>query len=83
MLNGVPFGSAGRVVSDGDGETETVAQFGLNLGFPCEEATVVAAASVRQYEQFIGARVTIGAPHVATSERLNEQQKRECHERFR
>ena len=34
MLNGVPFGSARRVVGHGEGETERVGQLGLEFGFP-------------------------------------------------
>jgi hypothetical protein len=48
MLDGVPFGGAGRVVSDGNCDAEGIAQLSLDFGFPGPGSTTVAAARVCQ-----------------------------------
>jgi len=51
VLDGVPFGGAGGIVGDGDGEPIGVGQLGLDLGFPGVTAATVAAAGIGQNEQ--------------------------------
>ena len=46
VFNGVPFGSASRIMSDGDFQAEGVAELRLDFSFPGEETAVIAAASV-------------------------------------
>src|ERR1041384_7509033 len=50
-LDGIPFGSAGGVMSSGDGEPEAVAELGLKFGLPGASTAAVAAASIGQDEQ--------------------------------
>lgn len=52
MLDGIPFGSASRVVSDGDGDAKRVAQLVLEFCFPGLGAAIVAAARVGKNEEF-------------------------------
>ena len=52
MLDGIPFGSASRVVSDGDGDAKRVAQLVLEFCFPGPGAAIVAAARVGKNEEF-------------------------------
>src|SRR6266566_5897567 len=52
MLDGIPFGSSRRVVSDGGGDTEGVAQLGLDFGLPGPGSATVAATRVRQNQEF-------------------------------
>ena len=51
MLDGIPFGSAGGIVSDGYGQGKGVKQLGLELGFPGVIAATVAAPGIGQNEQ--------------------------------
>jgi len=51
MLDGIPFGSAGGIVSDGYGQGKGVNQLGLELGFPGVTAATVAAPGIGQNEQ--------------------------------
>ena len=44
MLDGIPFGGAGRVVSDRSSDAECIAQLSLDLGFPGPGSATVAAA---------------------------------------
>ena len=48
MLDGVPFGSAGRVVGHGDIEFEAIAKLRLELSLPSPAPIAVAAATVGQ-----------------------------------
>jgi len=51
MLDGIPFGGAGGIVSDGHGEAEGIAQLSLDFGLPGPGTATVAAARVRQNQQ--------------------------------
>ena len=51
MLDGIPFGSASRVVSDRSGDAECVAQPGLNFDLPGPGTATVAAARVCQNQE--------------------------------
>ena len=51
MLDGIPFGSTGGVVSHSYGQGKGVDQLGLKLGFPGMTAATVAAAGIGQNEQ--------------------------------
>ena len=44
MLDGIPFGSAGRVVSDRNGDAECIAPVRLDFGFSGPGSATVAAA---------------------------------------
>src|SRR5260370_1887060 len=44
MLDGIPFGGAGRVVSDRSGEAEGIAHLSLDFGLPGPGMATVAAA---------------------------------------
>ena len=61
MLNGIPFGSAGGIVRNGHGESEAVAELGLQFGFPGAGAATVAAASIGEDEQLAAAAVADSA----------------------
>ena len=61
MLNGVPLGSAGRIVSDGDVEIEGIGELRLDFGFPTAATTAVAAAGVGENEKLTGLGVLEGA----------------------
>ena len=47
VLDGIPFGSAGRIVSNGHSEPKAVAELGLKFGFP-GAGTATVAAGYRQ-----------------------------------
>ena len=51
MLDGIPFGSAGGVVSNGYCEAKAVAELSLQFGFPGAGPATVAAAGIGQDEQ--------------------------------
>ena len=53
VLDGIPFGSTGRIVSDGDCEAEAIAQLSLEFDLPGPGSATVAAAGVGQ-EQKLG-----------------------------
>ena len=61
MLDGIPFGSAGWVVSNGYGEPKTVAELGLKLDFPGTGTATVATAGIGKDEQLPAATVAISA----------------------
>ena len=61
MLDGIPFGSARRVVSNGYCEPKAVAELGLQFGFPCAGTATVAAAGIGQDEQLPAAAVAVRA----------------------
>lgn len=61
MLDGVPFGSAGGVMSNGYGEPKGVAELALQFGFPGAGTTAVAAAGVGQDQQLATAMVAATA----------------------
>ena len=52
VLNRVPFGRSGWVVSDCSGDTKRVAQLSLDFSFPGPGTAAVAATRVRQDEEF-------------------------------
>src|SRR5690348_934721 len=51
VLDGIPFGSPGRVMSHGYGEPKGVAELALQFGFPGAGTAAVAAAGVGQDQQ--------------------------------
>lgn len=59
MLDRVPLGGTGGVMSNGQGEIEAIAELGLEVGFPGPAAAPIAAASVGQDEQLPGAGVAV------------------------
>ena len=61
MLDGIPFGSAGRIVSHGHCEPIPVAELGLKFGFPGACAATVAAAGIGKDEQLPAAAVADSA----------------------
>ena len=61
VLDGIPFGSASRVMSNGDGEPKTVAELALQFGFPGAGTATVAAAGVGQDQQLPTTIVAITA----------------------
>lgn len=54
VLNGVPLGSAGGVVSDRDVEGEAVGELGLQLRFPSAAAATIATTRVGENQQLAG-----------------------------
>jgi hypothetical protein len=48
VLDGIPLGSSGWIVSDGDLKLEGVAELRLKFGFPGVAAATIAAASIGQ-----------------------------------
>ena len=60
MLDGIPFGSTGRIVGHGYGQGKGVGQLGLELGFPGVTAATVAAAGISQNEQLVGTAIAGG-----------------------
>src|SRR6266852_1193098 len=61
MFDGVPFGSAGRVVGHSDGQGRRVGQLRLEFRFPGVTATTIATAGVVQYENLARTGVTLRA----------------------
>ena len=61
VLDGIPFGSAGGVVSNGYCEPKAVAELGLKFGFPGAGAATVTAAGIGKDEQLPAALVAIRA----------------------
>ena len=61
VLDGIPFRSAGGVVSNSHCEPKAVAELDLKLGFPSTGTATVAAASIRQDKQVPAAAVAISA----------------------
>src|SRR5450755_4803282 len=53
VLDGIPFGSASRVVSDGSCDAKRIAQLSLDFGLPGPSTATVAAARVRQNQKFV------------------------------
>ena len=51
VLDGVPFGSASRVVSNGERQTERIGQLRLEFSFPSAATIAIAAAGVAQNEE--------------------------------
>jgi len=51
VLDGIPFGSAGRVMSDRNDESECIAQPSLEFGFPDPGSATVAATRVGQNQK--------------------------------
>ena len=61
MLDGIPFGSAGGIMSNGYGKSEAVAELALQFGFPGAGTAAVAAAGVSKDEQLPAAMIAINA----------------------
>ena len=59
MLDGISFGGAGRVVRDGDNESEIIAQLPLNFLLPGTTPRAITAASIGQDEDVDGLRVAL------------------------
>ena len=51
MLDGIPFGSTCRIVSNRDGERKGVGQLRLDFGFPGVTPATVAAAGIGEDQQ--------------------------------
>lgn len=51
MLNGIPLGSAGGIVSDSELEVEGIGELRLDFGFPGAATTAVAAPGVGENEK--------------------------------
>ena len=60
MLDGIPLGGAGGIVSDGHRKMEAIAELELEVGFPGPATAPIAAAIVSQNEQLWGVAVTVG-----------------------
>ena len=54
MLDGIPFGGTGRVVRDGDDESEAIAQLPLNLLLPGTTLRAITATGISQDEDVAG-----------------------------
>jgi len=61
MLDGIPLGGAGRVVTDFDVQTEAVAESNLKLIFPQAGPISITSAAVSQDEEAIRIRILLGA----------------------
>src|ERR1035437_11069668 len=61
MLDGIPFGGAGRVVRKGDAQAQAIAQLTLNLLLPGTTLCAIAAAGVGQDEDVAGLGVALAA----------------------
>ncbi len=61
VLDGIPFGSAGGIVSNGHSEPKAVAELGLKFGFPGAGTATVAAAGIGKDEQLPAAAVAVSA----------------------
>src|SRR6266403_4945027 len=57
MFDGIPFGSAGRIVSHGHGQIERVGELRLEFGLPGMAPTTIAATGVSENEEFASATV--------------------------
>src|SRR6266699_5448290 len=60
MLDGIPLGSTGGIVSNGDGQGKGVGQLGLELGVLSVTAATVAATGIGQNEQLAGTAIAGG-----------------------
>jgi hypothetical protein len=58
VRDGIPFGSTGWIVGNGEGQAEGVGQLRLEFGFPGTATTAIAAAGVAQNQDLAGSRVT-------------------------
>jgi hypothetical protein len=76
VLNGVPFGSASRVMCNGESQTERIGQLRLEFGFPGAATSAIAAAGVAQNEELAGSVDNGPHPLGATSVRWHGQQRR-------
>ena len=61
VLDGIPFGCASGVVSNGNREAKTVAELALQFGFPSTGTATVTAAGIGKDEQLATAMVAIRA----------------------
>src|SRR5450755_1877100 len=61
VLDGIPFGSAGGVVSNGYCEPKAVAELGLKFGLPGAGPATVTTAGIGKDEQLPAATVAISA----------------------
>ena len=57
MIDGIPLGGAGGVVSDGKGDPEGIAYLSLEFDLPEPGSATVAAAGVGQNQKFGGAAI--------------------------
>ena len=58
MFDGIPFGSARRIVSHSHGQSEGVGELRLEFGLPGMASTTIAATGVGENEELAGATVT-------------------------
>ena len=71
MLGGIPFGGTGRIVRDGDDESEAIAQLALNFLLPGTTLRAITTARIGQDEDVDGfgvALVSFGLPPLAETE---------------
>ena len=61
MLNRIPLGRAGGIVSDGEFEIEGIGELGLEFRFPSTPAATIAAARIGENEKLTGLCVLKGA----------------------
>ena len=61
MLDGIPLGSAGWVMGNGEGQAKGVSQRRLEFGFPGAATAAVAATGVAQNEHVSRSWVTEGS----------------------
>ena len=57
MFDGIPFGSAGRIMSHGHGQIEGVGELRLEFGLPGMAPTTIAATGVSENEELTSATV--------------------------
>src|SRR5260370_19489036 len=61
MLDGVPRGCAGGIVSHGEGETKGIGELGLEFGFPSATPVAIAAARVAEQQEAAGVGIAPAA----------------------
>ena len=61
MLDGVPLGSARRIVGHGEGEATGIGELDLEFGFPGATPAAIAAAGVTEQQQTAGVGVSRAA----------------------
>lgn len=85
VLNGIPFGSAGRIVSNSESEPQRVGQLRLEFGFPGAAPSTIAATGVAQNEELAGtwiadrALLTPPARNGASGESRSVMGDPDCH----
>jgi len=81
VLNGIPLGSASRVMGNGESQPERIGQLRLEFSFPSAATIAVAAAGVAQYEELARVWIAGSIPLGTTNVRWRGPQRRVCHAR--